>query len=162
MLLPPPMLPGAVGIAAELCLHNERFRAAVVPGSMSAFQWEDLGMKGHPEHRLFTWTVGAQVTVKINTGKQACLLLLLAPPPLLLTLLGVGAAAAAAAASLVPQSNCPSLRLPLLQMCGHRARRPRRPMPRMRRCSCGSPAATTGWVMAQRLAATAARVRQRR
>ena len=70
LLLPPPMLPGAVGIAAEVCLHNERFKAAVVPGSMRGFQWEDLGMKGHPEDRMFTWAVGAQATVKVNTGKR--------------------------------------------------------------------------------------------
>lgn len=67
--LPPPMLAGAEGIEAETCLHNARFREAVVPGSIKVFEWEDgVGQPGHVEDRLLTWQAGAEVALEINTG----------------------------------------------------------------------------------------------
>ena len=66
--LPPPMLRGAEALPAEACLSNERLKAAVVPGSMAGFGWEDQGQPGRPEIRAVAHAAGAKLTVKIDTG----------------------------------------------------------------------------------------------
>lgn len=66
--LPPPMLAGAEALEAEACLQNQRFKAAVVPGSMTGFAWEDQGLAGRPEVRAVSHAAGARLTIKLDTG----------------------------------------------------------------------------------------------
>lgn len=54
---------------AQVCLHNDRFRAAIQPGSLVKFTWEGgVGQPGHVEDRLISWQADASVKLEVDTG----------------------------------------------------------------------------------------------
>ena len=67
LALPPPMLPGVAPLPADQCLLGHAFKAAVVPGSLKGFQWDDTGTPQRPEIRACTWTAGSQMVVQLDT-----------------------------------------------------------------------------------------------